>query len=200
MTPLPSKTRLLPAASLLVITLFVTACGSVNDPVTALRDLNWAKVPLAADDVLIVTLSREGEESFSREVRIQDNGSITLPLIGSVTVAGMTCEQAAVQIKRAFTPDERPEKPIKVRVTVPLLLPLISGEIRNPGRIWFMGEITVTWMIQRAGGFTSNANQRKVKLTHADGTAEVVNCIKAASDATYDRKVTMGDFIEVPRK
>ena len=199
MTPF-LKTVLWPFSVSVSALLFSVGCGSVNDPITARSDMNRAKGPLTVNDVLIITLSREGEESFTREVRIQGNGSITLPLIGSVTVAGMTCEQAAAQIKSAFVLAERPGSPIIVRVTLPRYLPVITGEVRNPGRIYPNGEITVTWVIQHAGGFTPNANQKKVKLTRADGTVEVVNCVKAVNDARYDRKVTLGDFIEVPRK
>ena len=149
-------------------------------------------------DNIIVTLHREGEETNSLQVVVNENGTITLPLFGQYYVANKTCEEVAAQIKAGFL-DERPEMPLQVSVNAvspPVFF--ILGEVRAPGRYPYGGELTILEAIVVAGDFTDKANGKKVKLIRANGREKItLNLIRVEAP---DPLIYPGDQIIVPRK
>ena len=76
----------------------------------------------------------------------------------------------------------------------------VGGEVKNQGRISYIGPITVLKAIQSAGDFTDFAQRKRVKLTRLNGKTETINCIKAREDPRLDLPVFPGDTIHVPRR
>ena len=117
---------------------------------------------------------------LSGQLEVLNDGSISLPLIGSVRVSGLTIQQASVWT-RTLLSDQllRPElrltvlKPRPIRVSVvgaverPGLYSLTSREeLQTEGgpENVVNGLPTVVDAIQKAGGITQQANLRAVKL------------------------------------
>lgn len=70
---------------------------------------------------------------YSGEYQIPAGGQIQLPLIGSVSVQGLTLEEAADRISAAYQPVlKRPLITVSLLATRPLNV-LISGEVNRPG-------------------------------------------------------------------
>ena len=112
---------------------------------------------------------------YSGDYQIPPGGSLTLPLIGSVSLEGLTEQQAAQVISARY--QSFLKRPL---ITVTLLSPRpfnvsVSGEVNRPGAytLSFTGGVgndpgvqypTVTQAIQQAGGVTLSADIRNVQV------------------------------------
>ncbi len=112
---------------------------------------------------------------YSGDYQIPPGGSLTLPLIGSVSLEGLTEQQAAQVISARY--QSVIKRPL---VTVTLLSPRpfnvsVSGEVNRPGSytLSFTGGVgdppgiqypSVTQAIQQAGGVTLSADLRNVQV------------------------------------
>ena len=134
----------------------------------------------------------------SHEEIIKEDGDITLSLIGSVRAVGKTAGELQAEIHDLYVPK------YFVRLTVTVkpgdLVYYVSGEVRQPGRQLYVGEITVTKAIASAGDFTDFANHSNILLTRANGQRITVDGDKALQDSTQDPHVYPGDRILVRRK
>jgi protein involved in polysaccharide export with SLBB domain len=163
--------------------------------------------PRAGEDAVrfrvgnLVTVSFSGQYGSDtiplHEERVQEDGTITLPLIGAVRAAGKTPGDLQKEIHDLYVPK------FYVRLTVTVksqeLIYYVGGEVKSPGRQQYLGETTVTKAIQSAGDFTDFAKKTRVMLTRADGKTITVNCVKALKDPKLDLPVFPNDKITVPR-
>ena len=77
----------------------------------------------------------------------------------------------------------------------------VGGEVRNPNRYIYSGELTVLKAIQTAGGFTEYAKRSKVQVTRANGRKEKpVDCGKALKNPKLDLPIFPGDQVHVDRR
>ena len=117
---------------------------------------------------------------FSGEYTVLNDGTIPLPLIGSIYLNNLSISQASNLIENKYrTQLLRPELHLIVKVPRPILVSLI-GEIEVPGiysltnneksniaggqQIRNNGLPTLIDAIQKAGGITQNANLEKVTV------------------------------------
>lgn len=121
-----------------------------------------------------------GEPDMDMTLRVEQNGSIQLPMIGQVRVAGRTASEARSAIYRLYVPDYFVKPQIQLSVisfkidTVEFL-----GEVRKPGPVGIPPDEPLTFLtaLSQAGGFTQLANQRKVILRRRmdDGKVQTIN-------------------------
>jgi protein involved in polysaccharide export with SLBB domain len=128
---------------------------------------------------------------------IADDGTISLPFIGTVQAAGKTPGELQRIITRLYVP----EYFIRLAVTVTAMnrVYYVGGEVTKPGPEEYLGQTTVTKAVQSAGDFTMFANHR-VWLNRSDGTHLRVDVDKALRDADSDPAIFPGDQIQVPRR
>jgi polysaccharide export outer membrane protein len=127
-------------------------------------DSNSFKVGPA--DVLNVRVWHEQE--FSGPVSVHPDGKITLPLVGDLTVGGMTPAQIEQVIAQALT--KYVVKPL-VTVTVQEVLSkkyYLDGEIARVGEYPLVAPTTVLEAISRAGGLRDFANEKKIYILRGD--------------------------------
>ncbi|MDE3068854.1 MAG: polysaccharide export protein [Verrucomicrobiota bacterium] len=129
---------------------------------------------------------------------IQEDGTISLPFIGNVVAAGKTPGQLQNDIYNDYVPKYYLHLTVTVQSEDRVFY--VGGQVKQPGREVYAGQITVTKAIQAAGDFTDYANRRKVKLIRANGQVITVNCEKALRDPALDPAVYPGDQIQVPRR
>jgi protein involved in polysaccharide export with SLBB domain len=128
--------------------------------------------------------------------RIKEDGTITLPLIGTVKAAGKTPAELQGEIHDLYVP--RFYKDLTIPPPERQRVYSVGGQVRSPGRQVYIGATTVLKAIESAGGFTEYASRRRVMLTRVDGKAFIVDCKKAATDSSLDHPVYPGDKINVP--
>jgi len=104
-------------------------------------------------------------DGAKRTVRVNAAGSITLPLIGPVVVAGLTQEQIESHIGSLYGEKylQNPQVSVFIREFTTERI-TIDGAISKPGIYPLVGQMTLLRVIALAGGFGPIANRNEVKL------------------------------------
>jgi len=129
--------------------------------------------------------------------RIQEDGTITLPLIGSVTAVGKTEGELQNEIHELYVPKYYRNLTVTVKGETTYFY--VDGEVVQRGQKEYPGQMTIVGAIAAAGGFTDFAKETKVRLTRGNHT-QIINVNKATTDPRDDVPVYPGDRIIVPRK
>ncbi len=109
---------------------------------------------------------------FDHTVRVSENGSITLPLVGNVQVGGLTKEKVEQKIAELL---DKYVKKAQVSVFIKEYQSnrvAIIGAVEKPGIYELVGRQTLLQMISQAGGFKENAaNEIYVLREGRDGNS-----------------------------
>jgi polysaccharide export outer membrane protein len=148
----------LPQWLLIVFGAILFAAGLLGLPVAALADYR-----VAAGDVIEVSVARIPE--LQRRAPVQLDGSISLPLLGTVAVAGLSPAEIqskvqvglAAKIFRQRLPDGRENavaiEPDEVTVTIVYRPIYVNGDVAKPGEQAFRPFMTVRQAIALSGGY-----------------------------------------------
>jgi polysaccharide export outer membrane protein len=155
------------------------------------------------------------EDDLTTLTRIDAHGNITLPLVGEITVGGLTLAEAQEAIQKAYH-DGRFLRNPQVTISVEEYAPRevsIQGQIRNPGRYALPVEstFTVVELVTKAGGITDIGKGTAVTVTRIlpDGskkvfTVDVESAIrgKKGSGKAADNTLLLepGDIVYVPER
>lgn len=146
---------------------------------------------LGAGDKVRVTVFDEPD--LSGDLTVSDQGDISLPLIGSLAVAGKTLGEVQVAITQKY--GEKYLVNPRVNVDVLNYRPFfILGEVKNPGSYPYVAGMTIVNAVALAGGYTPRGNKRRTTITRANSnstTEEAANEYGA---------VLPGDVIRVPER
>jgi polysaccharide export outer membrane protein len=121
-------------------------------------------------DLLKVVVFQEPD--LEREVRISQEYSINLPLIGSVNLTGKTVRQAEEMVRARYDADflKNPQISIRVLEYTPRTVQVL-GAVNQAGTITFTPEkqMSIVEALARAGGHSRLADLKKVRLTRQLG-------------------------------
>ena len=118
---------------------------------------------LGAGDQMIIR-ARDVEEINDRTFRVDENGVLTLPLVGEVKAAGRTVQQLETDItERLKTLVRNPQVNITM-IQFRQDVILVSGAFAKTGLIPLDGRQTLAEMITKIGGLAPNAS-RNIRLT-----------------------------------
>jgi polysaccharide export outer membrane protein len=172
--------------------------AAMNAPET---ETNSFRLPrLHVGDTITVTLSGVADETLMpQEKPIKDDGSISLPDIGSVQAAGKTPGELEDEIHNRYVPAIYKHLSVTVKTTSDRVY-FVRGEVRQPGRLIYVGQITVTKAITSAGDFTDYANHKKIVLVRANGQRFKLNADAILDGEAPDPPVYPGDQIEVAKR
>ena len=190
------------AALSLLLSLEVLADEPKSAPVPA-AVLDYLLQP---SDLLDVQIFQE--ENLKRAVRVSQEYSITLPLIGKVDVKGKSLRQAEDFIRELYARDYLVNPQINVVVIEYAKRSVnVIGQVNQPGAVLFPQEqgLTLLDAISRAGGFSRLANRSQVKLTrtNADGKSDTFvidadELIKGRSSNTWP--LLVNDIVFIPER
>jgi polysaccharide export outer membrane protein len=187
------------------------------------RDGDMARTPNARNGVtgiqlrsgltlnvqVLVTGKKEIDE---KNRRVSESGFITLPLVGDVSVDGMTILEAQVALKALYgkffvAPQVLVEclmEPGEAAVS-PWGYVTVLGRVKKPGQVNMppTRELTVSRAIQLAGGFDTSARSTAIRVTRTseNGTAQFIvdlDQVGARGKATDDVRLLPGDVVYVP--
>jgi polysaccharide biosynthesis/export protein len=154
---------------------------------------------ISAGDLLDVNVFDTTE--LSGRLRVNEHGSIALPIAGDLVVSGMTADQAGHAIEQKLLSSNILRDP-HVSVTVLEYATqgvTVLGEVKNPGVYPLLGTHGLLDLISAAGGVTPNAG-KAVTVTHRTDPdhPEIVNMeSKPGSSAAFSVDVRPGDTIVV---
>lgn len=188
--------------------------GCVSDPVLQMRaqsyapDVNrqmdsWMPPPpppggqvLRKGDRIVVYLKGIPKEEEIKTT-INDLGEITLSLIKSVRIDGLTWPEAQRKIQKKYIEGEF-YKDLTVILVGQEGEYYVDGEVGRRGEYLLAGEIHLTQAIAKAGGFTDWAYKKKVKIIRGQDV-QVYNCEKIEKAEAEDPLIKTGDKIIVSR-
>jgi len=153
---------------------------------------------LRVGDLITVSFSDVGP-AFMREqqVRIPDDGIITLPHNVRVKASGKTTSQLEKDIREAYVPAYYVSLTASVRAEERWFI--VDGEVRKPGQHPYSSEMTVLRAIGSAGGFTEFANRKKIQLRRQSGEIFFINYPKAIKKPELDLPVYPNDHIIIDK-
>ena len=146
-------------------------CGGPGSDLPVLSAAAPADYTLApGDQVRIITF---GEDTLTGEFRVNDSGSIALPLVGAVRASGLTparLESAvAVALRRARLV-ANPSVSVEVIAYRPIY---VLGEVNKPGQYPYQPGMTVVTAVAVAGGFTYRAIEGYASIVRTVGNRAV---------------------------
>jgi polysaccharide biosynthesis/export protein len=113
-----------------------------------------------------------GNPDLSRTATVQPSGSIGLPLLNEVPVAGSTVAQVQERLTTLLGKDYLVNPQVEVRVKeYNSQFALVVGEVNTPGRKALRGTTRLIDLLVEAGGFTPRASG-DVLITRAQGAFE----------------------------
>jgi polysaccharide biosynthesis/export protein len=163
----------------------------------ALPAQDAANVPLRANDQIEVTVFQEPD--LTRRVHVGQDGSITLPLIGTVRVGGQAVATAERRIAAAYEDGYLVSPQVTVSVVAYARREVsVLGQVGRPGPVLLKpGEsLSLVAAISQAGGFTRIANQRKVKVTR-NGRVQTFNVRDLSAGTAAMAYLQEGDIVTV---
>ncbi|MBI3554484.1 MAG: polysaccharide export protein [Elusimicrobia bacterium] len=155
-------------------------------------------------DLIGVTVYQDAE--MSRKVRVNANGTVSLPLVGPIKVGGKTLIEAQTAIEEKLaTYLKSPQVSLFIEDYGNKLI-FVMGEVQKPGSIAIPTEskITVVEAISSAGGFTAVAAQDRTRVLRNVNGQNVtyyidVKAITQQAQKDKDMVLEPNDIVYVPQ-
>ena len=156
---------------------------------------------LDVGDILDIQLV--GQNSSIKEFQVGGDGSVNIPNIGKIVVAGLSLNEASSLIKAkvssAFIGTEAFISINKVRdVNI-----LVSGNAANPGIYTLTGNSNVLQALSASGGISEFGSYREINLIRDNKVIETLDIYDLLIDGKYSlkKRLRSGDIVFVkPRK
>ena len=150
----------------------------------------------------ILLLNFLGELNYNYQITITPEGTAFIPSVGSVTVSGLTLNQAK---EKMITKVLTRYKGVEVTVTLIGLrefLVSVVGEVGNPGIYTAKASQRGVDLIYSAGGLLPHASKRNIQVKRRDGTILWVDLEKFQRAGDYKRNPYLqeGDVIFIPAR
>lgn len=131
---------------------------------------------IQVEDRLRVKIYPEDEYIKGGEVEVSTEGTITLPLVGKITVQGRRVSEAEEEIARILQKDYLVSPVVVIEVMKRVSekdkkTASILGQVHKPGSYEIPSDkgMTLLELISQAGGFTEIANVKKIKIIRKEG-------------------------------
>lgn len=161
-----------------LLTAVLFACSAVAAPAAGELPADNAASEnylLTANDLISVKVFQE--DDLTTACRISADGTVGLPLIGQIKVAGQTTQEASRQIARLL--DARflvnPQVTVSVTSFARRRFTML-GQVLKAGayNMQFQDSIDLLEAIGMAGGYTRLANPAKITVKRREGTRDVI--------------------------
>ena len=142
----------------------------------------WAQQPsdkLGVGDALRITVFQQPD--LTTETRVTEKGTVNMPLIGEIKVAGLSAQQAGSAIAESFKKGQYLKNPqVNVAVTTVRSQQVsVIGLVTRPGRYGLEDtNYKVTDVIAAAGGFAPDGSS--VVTVIRDGKPQKVDILKTS--------------------
>jgi protein involved in polysaccharide export with SLBB domain len=190
-------------ASLLVVTLLVPglgACGSNVDNSRVKLPAPVESTTLGPGDVFQMQIV--GEKELPVEYQVASDGTVDLPYIHTVKVAGLEPQEVARLVRDRLMKDKiltDPSVVVSVKEYKSKSITVL-GQVQKPGAFPLTPGLSLLQAISLAGGLTSIANKDRLNLTRRvkGGAKTVVLSIDAITEGrSADIPLQAGDSIYV---
>lgn len=161
------------------------ACAGPDAGISPLAASAPTSYRLGPGDQLRITIV--GMDALNNSYLVDDSGSIAVPMLDPILVAGKTVRETEAQIAGMLLARQLVLDP-KVSAQIQSYRPFfITGEVQKPGQYPYMPGMSLMTAVSVAGGYTFRANTHNATITRAS--------VKGV--ATPDTPVLPGDQILV---
>ena len=151
-------------------------------------------------DTVSVTVFRESDLDSSGQ--LDQSGSLSIPLIGSVRLQGLTTTAAEKLIESKLLDGYLVRPQVTVRITQRVVKTVsVVGEARQAGVFTLPGDrpLSLTEVIAMAGGPTDIADKKKISLKRGStGKIQIINLKDILNGRAQDVVLGAGDIINIP--
>ncbi len=136
------------------------SCGSApnyNIPSSAFKA--HPSGTLAVGDVL--RFNYAGAPEFNQTQKIQPDGRVSLPTVGSVQAAGRSVGSLQASLTSMYESTLN-DPTVVVAVEQPAAVVYVSGEVNAPGKVALDRKLTAFEAVMETGGFSKLANPKQV--------------------------------------
>lgn len=156
-------------------------------PVESVADQTYRLGP--GDELRVMVY---GFDSMTNAYTVSDAGTISLPLISTLEVEGLSTAELETAISGQLrTRDLAPRASVSVQVQK--FRPFyILGEVQRPGQYPYVPGMTVLTAVSIAGGYTFRANKQDTELVRTRKR------VSYRARASADARVLPGDTLMVP--
>jgi len=195
-----------PAGVSLAIQLIVTDTGGLSD--TAVVHIqpkmdHEPTYPLGPSDVLDITYYAGGEKQEQFSAEVSATGTITSPLVGEVSVGGLTAAELSDKLTVMLGRDFFVNPQVLIGVRDHAKKVYVGGEVKQPGAYSIRDGSTVLNACILAGGFTEYAALNRVTITRTVGKQTKIlklDLREVQKGKVSDLTLETGDRIEVPHR
>jgi len=183
----------------------LTALAEEQQPVTAANASSTDYILQPSDLIRVMVFQ---EPDLLREVRITQEYTITLPLIGTIDVRNKTVRQTEDIIRDLYDKDYLVNPQINLTVLEYTQRTVkVMGAVNQPGAIVFPPEQKMGLLeaIARAGGFSRIADRKRVKLSRTLEGGKTENYTINTDDMIQGNSgdqwlLTKGDVVFIPER
>ena len=178
----------------------VVATAGNSQAMAAVSDASAGSTEYRISHQDILQISVFQVNDLNNAVQVNQDGSITLPLVGKVQVAGRTTSEAeqiiAGKLRQKYLQSPQVSVSVKTygkRITV-------SGEVKTPQVMPDDGNTTLSQAIAHAGGFSPLGNSQRVHIARSKDQHvqdEVYNLDDVQAGKATDPLLKGGDIIVV---
>ncbi|RIK74291.1 MAG: sugar ABC transporter substrate-binding protein [Planctomycetota bacterium] len=153
------------------------------------------KVNTRLEDLLAAVDARQGSGGLQLQTRVNPDGRLYLPGLGSVCAQGLTIDELKAEV------DARYEATIPGVDVTPVLTQrapryvFVMGEVNQPGRFTLEGPTTVMGAIGMAGSWKVGANLRQVVVFRRGDDWRLLATMLDVNGALYGRRPAPADEI-----
>lgn len=172
----------------------VTPAGGQENPGTAYR--------IGPRDVVSIQVFEEPD--LSGELRVNEDGTIRVPLVGTVPAEGLTEGQLAARLKATLEESLLQRASVSVEVVEFLSRPVsVLGAVGKPGTLDSAGRLTLIEALRQAGGVSESHGQSVQILRRApngltDQVTISVEGLLDRADPDLNIPIFANDLITVP--
>jgi len=158
---------------------------------------------IGAGDVFSLTIV--GEDKLPKDFRVAPDGSVDLPYIHRVQVAGLEPQEIADLVRKKLVEGDVLRDP-SVAVDIKEYNSkrvVVLGQVQKPGSFPLTPGFTLIQAISQAGGFNNIANRDRVNLTRKNGpqARTIILSVDAITDGSLpDIPLQSGDTIFVTER
>jgi polysaccharide export outer membrane protein len=165
--------------------------------------LTFATLPIAAwaDAAYLIhpgdqlAVSVYGETALTQSVTVLPDGSVNLPLVGPLHVAGLTADAASHKLARALAQYIRRPLVTMAVVTEGQSNALVLGDVKNPGKYALRDDARLSDAIAAAGGLDSSmiGELPSARVETDGGTVRAISLQSLLRDGDESLDVPLGN-------
>ena len=144
-----------------------------------------------------LTIQVYEDDSLNVVRRVSPDGSITLPIIGKISVGEQTVEEIGRLLRDTLERDFLQRATVDIEVSAHRSRPVsVIGEVRSPGTVYMDGGWSLFQVIAAAGGLASDSGNAVILRRSGDG--QLVDQLKVDLEDIFERGDTIQNVVVYP--